>query len=118
MTLLKECLMEFEKALDEVFKESIGGLALAATILLSSFGIAKQNTNLEAAKQFLDEHPIYVSKLEELQGLDRFDKVTRNKVINQWKAFVTSQNLDPKLSRGLKISGEGRLSTYKSGDLR
>lgn len=110
--------MKFNKVLNEGFKETTGPLLMAASILLTSFGIEKQNNNLKIARQFLDENPTYTSKLEELKGLDRFDKITRNKVINQWKAYITSQGLDPKLSRGLKISGEGKLSTYKSGDIR
>lgn len=109
--------------LDQVLEESLGsditkGIATAALILLTSFGIQKQNDNIKVAKEFLDQHPTYIEKLEELKGLDRFDKVTRNKVTNQWKAFINSQNLDPRLSRGLKVTGEGEMTSYKSGDMR
>ena len=38
--------MKYKEALDEGIKETIGGLSLAAMILLSSLGISKQNINI------------------------------------------------------------------------
>ena len=40
--------MKYNDALEEGIKETVGGIGLAAVILLSSFGITKQNTNLRS----------------------------------------------------------------------
>lgn len=103
--------MKFEQALEEgILMKQFGGLILAAGILLFSLGIKKQNDNLAIAKEFLIQHPTYIEKLNDLKNVDRFDKVTRNKVVNQWKAFVSKKDLNPKLASGLKIVGTGKLA--------
>ena len=102
--------MEFEQSLEEGIGQQSGGLLLAASLLLFSFGAMKQSDNLAAAREFLLQHPIYVEKLNDLKSIDRFDKITRNKVVNQWKTFVSEEGLDPKLAYGLKTLGHGELA--------
>ena len=110
--------MKFEQVLDEGLKETATSLLFVLGISLTSLGISAQNKTISLAKDFLSEHPTYVQQLNDLKSMDRSNKVERNKIVNQWKAFVSSQDLDPRLSRGLKITGEGELSSYKSGDMR
>ena len=105
--------MKYKEALDEGIKETIGGLSLAAMILLSSLGISKQNINIKLAKEFLNKNTTYIEKLNDLKDLDRFNKKERRKVIDKWKKFVDSQGLDSKLAKNLKIAGEGELSSYR-----
>lgn len=101
--------MEFEQSLEEGFGQQFGGLILAASILLFSFGIRKQRNNITIAKEFLMQHPTYIEKLNDLKNVNKFDKITRNKVINQWKVFVEKEDLNPKLTHGLKTLGTGKL---------
>lgn len=107
--------MEFNQALDEGLGK---GIATAALILLTTLGLQRQSQTLEVARDFLRENPSYVSVLRDLESKERPNKIERNDIVNQWKQYISSQNLDPRLSRGLKIVGSGELSNYKSGDLR
>mgnify|MGYP003563128267 CR=1 FL=1 len=108
--------MEFEKALDEGFKESAGGLFLAASILLASFGLQRQNQTIDIAQEFLNDNPVYIEKLEDLRSVGAFDKREKNRIISDWKNFIRENDLDPRLARGLDMVGAGKLAAYRGSN--
>ncbi len=106
--------MKFEEIYDETLDESIAStiskIAFVASILLTSFGIQKGNDSMKVAQEFLTSHPTYIQKLEDLGDVSEFSKSMRNKIITQWKKFITDEDLDPKLASSLKTAGEGYLA--------